>query len=191
MIRLITAPTTEILSLNDAKLFLKVDGTSDDALITEQIKAVRQSIEDILGTRLLTQTWEYYQDDFTNPIIPDIYPIQSISYITYQDTDNVAQTVTASDYELFVNTFPAQIKPISTTTWPSAGDYPAAITVRLVAGYGDTTASIPNLETILRAAKLILGEAYEHRENVQPSHSTVKLIPNCAKTILMNLRSFM
>lgn len=190
MIKLVTAPSVEPLSLADAKLFLKVDNTSDDALITEQIKAARQNVETILGYKLITQTWDYYQDCFRDPIVLPLDPVQSISYIKYQDTDNVTQTVDSGDYTLFENVLPAQIKPITTATFPTAGWYPAAVNVRLVVGYADAAADIPNLETILRALKLILADMYENREDVQPSHSTVKLIPNCAKNVLMSLRSF-
>jgi len=190
MIRLVTAPTVEPLTLIAAKLYLKVDTADDDVLITEQIKAVRQDVETILGCSLITQTWDYYQDFFTDPIVPNLYPIQSVSWVKYQDDDNVTQTVTATDYNLFINSIPAQIKPVSTATWTTAGDYPAAVNVRLVTGFGAAAADIPDLETILRAMKLILGDVYENRENVQPSHSTVKLIPACAKNILMSLRSY-
>jgi uncharacterized phiE125 gp8 family phage protein len=190
MIRLVTAPTVEPILLTPAKLYLKVDNTTDDTLITEMIKASRQAIEDYLGYKLITQTWDYFQDEFTDPLIPNIYPLQSVAWIKYQDADNVTQTVSASDYNVFTNTFPAQIKPVVTTTFPIEGDYPAAVNVRCVVGFGDATADIPQLETILRAIKLVLGEMYENRENVQPSHSAVKLIPNCARKILMNLRSF-
>ena len=190
MIRLVTAPTVEPLTLIAAKLYLKVDTADDDALITEQIKAVRQNVEAILGCSLITQTWDYYQDYFTDPIVPNLYPIQSVSWVKYQDDDNVTQTVDATDYDLFVNAIPAQIKPVSTATWTTAGDYPAAVNVRMVVGFGAAAADIPDLETILRAMKLILGDVYENRENVQPSHSTAKLIPACAKNILMSLRSY-
>jgi uncharacterized phiE125 gp8 family phage protein len=187
MIKLFTAPTTEPVSLTDAKLYLKVDNTADDTLITDLIKSVRIEVESILGWKLISQTWDYWQDRFTDPIKPTLHNIASITHIKYRDQNYVEQTVSPSDYRLFTGTFPEEIEPVY--TWPTTGIFPGAVNVRLVVGYA-ATANIPEFELIKRAFLAILADAYDYREDSQPSHSSVKTIPHGAREILMSARNF-
>jgi hypothetical protein len=80
------------------------------------------------------------------------------------------------------------IEPVS--NWPIAGDWYNAVNVRFVTGFGAAATNIPEFELIERAMLMIIADAYEFRENSQPSHSAIKSIPNSAKNILMSLRSF-
>lgn len=188
MIRLITAPAVEPMTITEAKLYLKVDTTADDNLITELIKAVRIDVEKILGYKLINQTWDYFTDDFTDPIILPLQPVSSVTYIKYYDPNKVLTTLAATEYYLFTDTEPAVIEPV--TSFPVEGDFPGAVNVRFVAGFGAAATNIPEIELIKRAMYLILGDAYENREDTVVSSRTIASIPNCARNILMPLRSF-
>lgn len=61
---LVTPPLLEPLTLAEAKLFLKVDLSADDALITDLIIAARKRCEDWRGQSFLTQTWDFFLDSF-------------------------------------------------------------------------------------------------------------------------------
>src|SRR5574343_313593 len=121
MIRLITAPAVEPMTITEAKLYLKVDTTADDNLITELIKAVRIDVEKILGYKLINQTWDYFADDFTDPIILPLQPVSSVTYIKYYNIDKVLTTLAATEYYLFTDVEPAVIEPV--TSFPVEGDY--------------------------------------------------------------------
>lgn len=58
------APSTEPLTLAETKLFLRVDGTEEDALITSQIIAAREAAEEYMQRSLITQTWKLVYDDY-------------------------------------------------------------------------------------------------------------------------------
>ena len=59
-----TAPTTEPLTIDEAKLHLREDGTDQDDLISSLIVAARQHVEDVLKRSLITQTWELWLEEF-------------------------------------------------------------------------------------------------------------------------------
>jgi uncharacterized phiE125 gp8 family phage protein len=57
-LQLITAPTAEPLTRDEAKAHLRVDGTAEDTLIDTYLLAARQDVEAACGRALLPQTWE-------------------------------------------------------------------------------------------------------------------------------------
>lgn len=59
-----TQPAEEPLSLAEAKLYLRVDGTEEDALITELIIAVRRAAEQYLRRTLVTRRWRLVYDGY-------------------------------------------------------------------------------------------------------------------------------
>jgi hypothetical protein len=55
----IKAPECEPITLQQAKVFLRVDHEAEDALIQRLIKTARQSIESFTGRALIHQGWEF------------------------------------------------------------------------------------------------------------------------------------
>lgn len=168
------APAAEPISLQEAKDHLSVDGTDHDALIESKITAVRQAVEDFLRRRLVTQTLDWRLDEF-----PDSYlletpvPIQSLSSIAYVDTDGAAQTLASALYQVDAYSVPGRIMPAYGEVWPSIRDQLNAVTIRIVAGYGNPPA-VPR--PIVEAMLLYLGAAYANREQVITG-MTVATIP--------------
>ncbi len=76
---LVTGPTAEPISLTDAKMWLRLDHSAEDALVSSLIQMVREAVEE-RGLAVFTQTWDLTLDHF--PIgaidIPKA-PLQSIS----------------------------------------------------------------------------------------------------------------
>lgn len=68
-IQIVTAPTSEPVSLAEAKGYLRVDSdlSADDATITGLIAAARQDAEKITWRALITQTWKLVADRFPRP----------------------------------------------------------------------------------------------------------------------------
>ena len=103
-LRLITAPASEPLTLAEAKLFLRIEHTADDALITRAIQAAREAAEQYLRTPLLPQTWEY---TVANPYRCEVRlpfgPAQSITSIIATDSAGGTSILSASTYSLSVD----------------------------------------------------------------------------------------
>lgn len=77
-LKLKTAPSVEPFTLDEAKLQLRVEVTTDDALITSLIKVARQMAESEMHRAFLTQTWQMYLDTESAEIEIPKPPLQSI-----------------------------------------------------------------------------------------------------------------
>jgi uncharacterized phiE125 gp8 family phage protein len=63
-VQLIQGPAVEPLSLDEAKLHLRVDIVDDDELITVLIQAAREYCEEFCHRAFITQTWKLVLDHF-------------------------------------------------------------------------------------------------------------------------------
>jgi hypothetical protein len=174
-----TAPGTEPVSLAEAKTFLRVDGTSDDALIGSLIKSARIMAEGYTHRAFVTQTWKLTMDAFSDvrecfPLggtydLPrpgivengqDIRlsrrPIQSIESIETYDPENTASTVDPASY--LPDTANGRIVLNEGYLWPSELREFAAVEITYIAGY----TSVP--EAIKQAILLIVSAMYENRQ---------------------------
>ena len=69
----LTNPTTEPVTLAEAKLAARVDGSDWDAIITAAIVAARQVAEQETGRRFISQTWRIELTDW--PAEADVFPV--------------------------------------------------------------------------------------------------------------------
>lgn len=97
-LRRISAPQSEIISLAEAKLYLRVDHADEDVLISEQIVAVRMFAEDYLGRSLVTQDWEVYYLHMADCYKLVMHPVQEILEVIFSPSEGVENIVPASDY---------------------------------------------------------------------------------------------
>lgn len=161
--RLITPPAAEPVSLSDAKVHLRVDGSAEDVLIAAYLQAAREHVENVTGRALMLQTWELRLDAWSDRIELPRAPLASITSVKYDDTTGAEQS--ASGYQTVQPSGPTAgcgtVLPPAGGSWPSAGAGAGAIRVRYVAGHA-TAADVP---AALRAAVLLtLGDLYENRE---------------------------
>jgi uncharacterized phiE125 gp8 family phage protein len=189
-LELYTGPTVEPLTLTEAKEHLRVDHIDDDTLIESLIKAARRSAEVFQGRSYLSQTWKLYLDTF--PCERYIYlpfpPLQSVSSVTYIDGNGDVQTLATSRYQVDAKSQPGRIVLAPGYSWPATeSDRVNAVIITFVAGYGATSASVP--ENIRHAVRLILGDMYTQRENTIVG-SSVNQIPQSAKILLWQDRNF-
>lgn len=174
---LITTPVVEPLTLAEAKLFLRVDGTADNALITGMIVAARQFVETYTRRALVTQTWDcQYQGfmDTQRPLYVPRAPLQSVTSITYLDEDGDVQTLDSSYYSVWTFSGPTAgrgyIELNDDITLPSLyTDALYPVTVRAVCGYG-AASTVP--DGLKAAMYLMLGDLYEQRQETMTSVSS-------------------
>lgn len=110
--------------------------TTGDPLLNMLITAARQHAETYLKRKLITQTLDLHLDSFPCWTIKIPVPLQSVTAITYYDTDGVEQTLAADQYLVDSTTEPARITPAPTLVWPVTQYRNNAVKVRFVAGYG-------------------------------------------------------
>lgn len=160
---LITAPASEPITVAEAKLHLRVDGTDEDTLIDSLVKTARRWIENTHGLALVTQTWDGSLDAFPYEIVIPKYPLVSVTSITYHDDDLTTSTVfSSSNYQVDKAKRPPRIVLKNGSSWPTDSlRLSSGVVTRFVAGYGAASA-VP--DDIKAALKLLVGQMYMHRE---------------------------
>lgn len=154
---LITAPTAEVVTLEEAKLQLRKQNTTEyDAQIQAIISAVVAQIDPAgggwLGRAIRPQQWELRQNSFEYPYGDGIRlpypPLISVDSITYPngDGDDVVM-VEDTDYRVVGvgHRMRSHVLPIYNGSWPSSvrADH-EAVRILYTAGYADTpTDSLP------------------------------------------------
>lgn len=193
-------PQDEPVSLDEAKIHLRVDHSDEDEAISILIQAARELGEQFTGRSFVTQTRQMKLDHFPcynggrsyNGLIGTITlqnsPLISISGsdlaspantlgITYYDQNEAVQILSASDY--WVDSSSGIPRLIVKNSWPSTFTMPNAVTITYTAGYGSAQ-NIP--AQIKQAILLIIGHLYENREAV--SVEQMYELPMGAKTLL-------
>ena len=184
-LQLVTAPTSEPVTLTEAKSHLRVTATDEDTLITSLIVAARQWAENFTGRALITQTWDYFLDVFADPIEIPLPPLVSIDSIKYVDNDGVTQTLAATEYTVDTAAERGLVRLAYGKSWPGTRTQANAVTVRFTAGYG-AAAAVPG--PVKSACLLMLGELYARRETALVG-APVASVPVSAEYLLWPYRS--
>lgn len=155
-------PTIEPISLEVAKLHLRIDGTIEDDYINNLIQMGREFAENYCNRSLLSQTIETKVTCITEQgIVLPRGVIQSISTIKYKDENETEQTWGDSNY--YLNTLHEpnilHLKKGTTTPYPTDG-----YTITYVAGWTQES-DVP--AAIKQAILLTIGDMYENRQDVK------------------------
>ncbi len=168
------APTAEPLSLGEAKLHLRVDGSDEDSLITSLITTAREYCETKTNRQFVTATYIGKMDGFRsdeNIQLPKA-PLQAVTGITYVDLNGNPGTVLTSVYTVDTSADPGEIRLSYIQYWPTFRQQPNSVSITFRAGYGDP-ADVP--EGIKAAMKLLIGHLYANREAVNIGGSVAEV----------------
>jgi uncharacterized phiE125 gp8 family phage protein len=180
-----TDPTAEPVSLSEAKLWMKVDGDDDDALISSLIIAARDYCQQYEGRAYVEQEITAYADNYRRIFYLPVSPVLTVESVEYRDADEAWQTV-SSDYYTLRNEFdPAYIEFDLTGLSYTLSLYPNRIRVVFTAGYryddnGEWAGSVP--DRVKAAMCLLIGHWYEHR--IASCEAQLKEIPMGVKSLL-------
>lgn len=167
----ITAPALEPLSLVETKLFLRVDTTAEDTLITSLIKVAREAAEIFTGRSLNTQSHRFILEGvLPETIILPKSPIISVQTVSVSLRGANAQTLDAARYRL-IN--PRGVLQLFDS--PS-GD---TLTITYAAGYGDNASDVPSL---IRQGML------HHIAQMFDSREQTGAIPELSRTLYFPFR---
>jgi uncharacterized phiE125 gp8 family phage protein len=151
------AATGAPVSVDEVMLRLRIDATDDADDVALMIAGATGYAEKYCNTRFATQTVVVKCDSFSDfSYLPEA-PIQSVSGITYIDTDGATQTLATSVYEVRADGLEAAIVLKYGQSWPSI-QHGSRISVTAVVGY----AAVP--DAVKNAILLLIGGAYAYRE---------------------------
>jgi uncharacterized phiE125 gp8 family phage protein len=173
----ITAPTKKPITREEVKDWLRIDHVEEDGEIDDLITMATEDVEAYTGRALITQTHDLYLDYFprdNRPVKVPKPPLQSITSITYTDSNGTSGTTFASTkYVVDTVSEIGRIGLKSGETWPSTYDEINAVTIRFVCGYGTTQDTVP--AKIKQRMKILISELYTHREIYMVGRLSIKL----------------
>jgi uncharacterized phiE125 gp8 family phage protein len=194
-LRLISKPEETPVSLDEAKMHLRVDGDDENDLIKSLIEAATDYCDGqggFLGRALMDQTWELVLDSFpAREIKIPLPPLIEVVSIKYDDGSGAEQTLSETRYTVDATSEPGWVLPVG--SWPSTFDGVNAVRIQFRCGYLDQSVSPPteNVPASIKAAiKLILGHLYANRENVVIGQSVAE-VPLAAETLLRRYRLYL
>jgi len=167
--RVVEEPAEEPVTLEEAKLHLRVEHDDDDAWIQREITAARCWCETMADRTFLATVYEYNLDAWPAGDDQVVYlprpPLQAVDSVLYVDADGAVQSIDVSaGVQVDTISKPGRILPAYGTTWPTVRDELHPISIRYTAGYGTKARQVePDLITALR---LRLADLYENRESI-------------------------
>lgn len=162
-----TGPSEIPVPLADAKTWLRIDGSGEDAVVTRLVKSATGIVETYVRRALITQTKRLTLDGFPDSLadraavvrprdsyliaretgalwLPYAAPLQSVESVKYLDRDGDQQTLDASEYRVDDKSELAFIVPVDDADWPDSLNEPGAIEISYVCGYGDEDTDVPS-----------------------------------------------
>lgn len=169
--RLLIAPTVEPISLDDARMHLRLGDpdlySDDDVWLLDAIPAARELCEGWLERSLAPQTRLWTGVPLIGSIALPYGPVLSVDAISYDDESGAGQVMPSTGY-VFGNG-----AVIPTGEWPNARQLLPSMRITYQTGFdarGQTIPIYPLPRAIRSAILLSLGHLYENRE----ATSTVK-----------------
>lgn len=157
---LITAPTSPLISVDDMKLYLRVDSDDEDNVIEALIEAATQAAQNFTRRQFKEAVYETILDCFANEIKLDNSPVKELTSIKY-DSVSYAENATLdpSVYEVELGTEPARISLRDGQLWPTLFNKKAAVRIRYKSGY----TNVP--KAIIQAVQFMVADWYEKRQD--------------------------
>jgi uncharacterized phiE125 gp8 family phage protein len=160
--------TAEVLpvSLAEAKQHLRIDGSTEDTLLETYIKAAANYMQERRHLALITSTWEYTLDGFTDKIKLPLVPLIEVLSVEYLNEASEWVDVGIDCYVTGTGGghYPAILTPGYGLCWPTPADMPGNVLITFRAGFGDDASAVP--DDLRQALLLLIGHFYEHREAV-------------------------
>ena len=141
MLKIITQPPVEPVSVADVRAHARIEHTADDRLLGAMIVAARTEAEHETGVRCVSQTLEQVLDGFSDRMDLDVKPVRSIVSIKYLDNDGVEQTLDPAVYDLIEEALPPRVVLKSGQSWPSTDNADDAVRIRFIAGLVEAAAA--------------------------------------------------
>jgi len=153
-----------ILSLEAAKLHLRVDSSAEDSLITDAVAAAQGFIEDTTVLVLTRRTVVETPSRLFGAVELRSWPIASVNSISYLDRSGATQQIVTGGWFTNLAARPVSVSPIVGTRWPLTAALAGAISISVTAGYA-TPADVP--PAVMQAVKLLTSHFYTNRNAVE------------------------
>jgi uncharacterized phiE125 gp8 family phage protein len=178
-------PTSEPITIAEAKAHLRLDDTTQDILISSLILTSRLHIEVALGLALIQQSWRLTlhtgkgASALPQAVTLPLSPIMTLVDVRATQLDGTTSTLAPLAYRLDQGQ-PVRVMAAG-ASWPSA----ETLSFLFVAGFGPTAADVP--APIRHALLLLVAHWYEHRDPIEIGCSETA-IPQAVSSLLHPFR---
>lgn len=163
-LELLTAPTTEPVTLAEVKTRLRIDDATDDAGVNRLIASATKHAESITRRAFVTQSWALTLDAFPcGSISLPLPPLQTVDEISYIDSTGATVVLPSTEYLVDKNGMIGMIHRAYQKQWPITRAQPMAVRIKFTAGYGAATAVPSDLASALM---LLVAHWDQNREPV-------------------------
>lgn len=172
-----------VLSLVNAKLFLRVDSSDEDSLITSIIDVAVEHVQDYTGQILgEADDIEIWAEDWETLQIP-IAPVRSIKSIQYYDESNTLRTLATNLYWMQEG---ESVSPQIRFDLPLPDLYDERThRIKIVADVGFSSIPAP----LVHAVRLLTSQYYDVRENFAVGTIVSAEMPNGIKALMNQYRN--
>lgn len=141
-----TEPTIEPVTVEELKIFGRIDGTDEDVLLTEFIKSARIAAEQYLRRSLITRTIRASLDYWPQQAIElPMPPLISITQVATVDEDGTETVYSSDNYYTITDAVPGKISIKYGITPPYNYDRDfGGIVIDYTAGYGTERDDVPS-----------------------------------------------
>lgn len=168
-------PAAEPVLVAEAKDHARYTQTNNDAALGRFLITARQAAEDYMARGLITQTWKLVLPYFYNIMyLPMAAPLQSVTTVKYYDLANSLQTLTATVYDVDVNTRPGRICLASNQTWPALAPnrLTGKVEITYVVGFGADGTFVP--ERIKQGIRMYLAYLDADRDGFEQGNDQAR-----------------
>lgn len=155
----------EVLSLAEAKAYLRVETDAEDTLIETLIRVAREHLESAAGLSLLSQGFRLFLDDWpkAHAVLIRKHPVRTLDAVTIYDQEGLPVPIDLATVVLDKARRPARlvVKAIRAPARIVNG-----IEIEFTAGFGESGAEVPDV--LKRAMLLHVAAMYEIRGGVEP-----------------------
>jgi len=163
----VTPPATEPVSVDEFKMYLRLDTDAQDTMLAALIMAARQMLEVSLWRQCITATWALLLDawqpviEVPRPPLANMIPTvtEPDLGIAYIDSAGVVQVLDPATYQVDMASQPGRIL---LSSMPALGSGLTPVTITYQAGYGDLPTDVP--APLRQAILLFAADMYEHTE---------------------------
>ena len=171
------------VALDEAKLFLRVDGADEDALVEGLVEAATDLIEKETGHLIGPQGWKITATGFSALVRLPVSPVLSITEIEATGPDGISAVVPAATYQLHRYAWGDAVVVAQGQVWPTLGRFVPAVEVSVAAGFDPVPAPLRT------AIKLLAATWYQHRD-AAVGPEAAQALPYGVKSIVDRYRRF-
>jgi len=156
-------PTLLQLTVEEVKIYLRVDNSNDDGLIENLIAVACKLCEQATGLSLINRECSLYMDSWESEILSlPSAPIASVNAIKVYSSETVSTIYSTSNYYVDnKNIFSPRIVLKSGSIVPLSGIEANGIEIQYTAGFGETAEAVPAL--LKQGMLQVAAHLYENR----------------------------